>query len=251
MSTRWVLAAVIAALTACSDPSSAPTAVGQLASERVELRAQVTEVLLSRPLDDGATITAATVVATQDATLAMFRVAEAEANVAASRARLEELTNGTRSEQLSAARADYAGAAEQLAFRRAELARQRRLRERGLNSVGDLDAAQASFDQAVASEAAAAARLEELANGTRLETLAQAAADVDAATARLEQRRVELDRHTLSAPSNGRLDRYVVEIGEQVQAGALVAVLLQGPQPKARIYVPAEYRPSLAPGDHV
>ncbi|MEM1263483.1 MAG: HlyD family efflux transporter periplasmic adaptor subunit, partial [Pseudomonadota bacterium] len=46
-------------------------------------------------------------------------------------------------------------------------------------------------------------------------------------------------------------DRYVVEIGEQVQAGALVAVLLQGPQPKARIYVPAEYRPSLAPGDHV
>ncbi|MEO0577490.1 MAG: HlyD family efflux transporter periplasmic adaptor subunit [Pseudomonadota bacterium] len=248
---RNIVLALAILLVACERGAVAPNAVGQLSSERIELRADAAEILVERDLPEGASIDAGIIVARQSNTLATLRLAEARADLAARRANLDELTNGARPEQLAAARADHEGAEEQLKFRRDEWSRQRRLRERGLNSIDDLDAAEAAFDQARADEAAASARLEELTNGTRAETLARAEAELAAVDARVKRLGVELERLSLRAPSDAVLDRYVAEVGERISTGELVAILLSGQQPKARIYVPAEFRPSISAGGSV
>ena len=248
---RTVLLVALVLVAGCESADETPGAVGQLASVRVELRADANEILAARPLPEGSHVEADALIAQQHQQRALLAIQQADAELRAREAILTELTNGTRPEQLAAARADAAGAADDLAFRQDELDRQRRLRERGLASAGDLDAARAAFDQAKSAAAATAARLRELANGTRAETLARAEADVDAARASAAARRLDLERLSLRAPGPAIIDRYAAEIGERLNAGELVAVLLVGTQPRARVYVPAQYRATLASGDSV
>jgi HlyD family secretion protein len=47
------------------------------------------------------------------------------------------------------------------------------------------------------------------------------------------------------------VDALPFEVGERPPAGAVIAVLLSGDQPHARVYVPETYRVAVAPGDPV
>jgi HlyD family secretion protein len=121
MNTRraLLLLATMIALGACESSTDENRVVGELASDRIELTAEVSEPVAEILVAEGEYVTAGQVLMRQNAARAQARLAEAEAALGQAQARLDELVRGPRSEQISAARANVEGAKDELSFRRA------------------------------------------------------------------------------------------------------------------------------------
>lgn len=236
------------ALAACGSDDRANIAVGELASDRIELSAESSEPIARIEVAEGTVVAAGDVLIVQDSARAEARLAEAEAALGQSQARLDELVRGPRTEMIAAARASVEGATQDLEFRENELQRVREIHARGLASPEQLDRAQAALDAAQANVKLRLAQLEELLTGTTVEELAQAEQAVKQAAARRDGARVDLDRHTLRAPVDGVADSRLYELGERPTPGQPVMIVLGGPQPHARVYVPESIRVHVRAG---
>ena len=122
--------------------------------------------------------------------------------------------------QLDAARAKAAlsSAAAKSVEAKQELERQQKLIKQNLTSPEQLDRAQSAWEQA------------------------QANAD---------QARISMERLSIHAPTSGRVDALPYEVGEMPPVGSVVAVLLVGDAPYARLYAPEPQRSKIAVGDAV
>ena len=236
---------------ACSSEPDATRIVGELASDRVELTAEAGEPILEILVAEGEAVTAGQVLLIQDASRASARLAEAEAAILQSQARLDELIRGPRSELIAAARANAAGAAQELAFRRSEFTRAKEIHDRQLASEEALDSAKAALDAAVANDELRRVQLQELLSGTTVEELAQAEQAVAQAAARRNLLAVDVARHQIVAPVAGIVDSRLFEVGERPSPGQTLLILLPGEQPHARVYVPQAQRVSLRVGASV
>ncbi len=167
-------------------------------------------------VDEGALVHAGDVLARLDDRIAKARVAGAEAAVGQARARLQLAQRGPRHEDVDAARADAEAAAAEAAHRGTERARSEHLGEVGAVATTLVDADATAARVAVAQAAAATARYQSLAKGTRGEQIAEAAAALAAAQADLEGARVALDQTVLRAPVDGVIVRRTAEVGELV-----------------------------------
>ena len=238
----------LGALAACESPTDATRVVGQLESDRVELVAEFAEPVVERWVTEGSSVTAGDPILQLDDTRAAARVAELDAVVEQQRARLDELTRGPRKEQIDAERANVAGARRELEFRRVEHRRAQDIFEKKLAAAETLDRAKSALDNAEAMLQFREARLAELLAGTTVEELRQAESAVQQAAARLAASRVDLERHTLSAPVDGIVDSILFEVGERPVAGMPTLIMLGGSQPFARAYVPEVLRAQVMPG---
>ncbi len=250
MNKRTQLLALFAVLfgSACSSETAAPRIVGELASDRVELTAEAGEPILEILVAEGEEVAAGQVLIKQDASRAIAKLAEAEAAFLQSQARLDELVRGPRSEQITAARANAAGAAQELVFRRSEFTRAKEIHDRKLASEELLDSAKAALDAALANDELRRAQLQELLSGTTVEELAQAEQAVAQAAARRDLLAVDVERHQIIAPVDGIVDSRLFEVGERPSPGQAMLILLPGEQPHARVYVPEDQRISLRVG---
>ncbi len=237
-----------AALAACDAQSDKDTAVGELASDRIELSAEVGEPIVEIGVAEGEVVAAGQLLLRQDAARASAQLAETEAALAQQQARLAELVRGPRKERIAAARANLTGAGEELAFRQAEFERVTDIHRKGLASVEALDTARAALDAARAGHALRKAELEEALAGTTAEELAQAEQAVAQAAARRDSARIHLDRHALHAPADGVIDSRLFEPGERPAVGQPLLILLAGSQAYARVFVPEQMRVRIAPG---
>ena len=235
-------------LAACADNEDKHRVVGELASDRVEISADYAEPIIHIAVREGATVTAGDVLLTQDSSRAAARLNDANAALRQSKARLDELVRGPRSESIAAARANVEGSTQRLNFRRSEQARFQEVFTRGLASEEQLDLANAALDDAQADLKLRLAQLEELLAGTTLEELSQAEQAVAQLTARLELAQIEVDRHVLRAPVDGVVDSRLFELGERPLAGQPVLVILAARQPYARVYVPESLRVRVKSG---
>ena len=240
--------ALLFALGACDDPDSQNLVVGELASDRIELIAEVNEPILEVFVAEGETVTAGQRILRQDDTRASARLREAEAAVAQAQARLDELVRGPREEQIAQARANLAGAERDIEFRRTQYQRAKDLLEKELASPEARDRTRAELDAAAANLELRRAQLQELLAGTTVEELAQAEQTLLQAEARREGAAIDVDRHVLKAPVDGIFDSRLFEPGERPPAGQPVAVMLGGSQPYARVYIPERLRASVRPG---
>ena len=238
----------VLSLAACDNSDNPNVVVGELASDRIELIAEVNEPILEILVAEGEQVTAGQLVLRQDDTRASARLREAEAAVGQAQARLDELVRGPRQEQIARARANLAGANRDLEFRRAEFQRAKDLLEKDLASPQARDRAKAELDAAEANLAFRHAELQELLAGTTVEELAQAEQSLLQAQARRDSASVDVERHRLVAPVDGIFDSRLFEPGERPPAGQPVAVMLGGSQPYARIYVPERLRARVRPG---
>jgi len=250
MNKRTQLLALFAVLlgSACSSEPDATRIVGELASDRVELTAEAGEPILEILVAEGEEVTAGQVLMKQDARRAIARLAEAEAAFLQSQARLDELVRGPRSEQIAAARANAAGAAQELAFRRSEYTRAKEVHDRNLASEEMLDSAKAALDAAEANSKLRRAQLQELLSGTTIEELAQAEQVLKQAAARRDLLAVDLSRHDIKAPVDGLVDSRLFEVGERPVPGQAMLIMLPERQPHARIYVPEHLRVQVETG---
>ncbi len=235
-------------LAACDSGGGVNRVVGELASDRIELTAEVDEPIVEIAVSEGDAVTAGQLLLRQDDTRAKARLAEAEAALAGQQARLDELVRGPRREQIDASRANLEGAVEELAFRKAEHERITEVHARGLASPELLDRAKAALDAATASHKLRAAELEERLTGTTAEELAQAEQAVRQMAARRDTAAIDLARHRTISPVDGVAGTRLFELGERPARGQPVMIVLGGEQPYARVYVPEELRARVGAG---
>jgi len=236
------------ALIACSPADDINRVVGELASDRIELTAEFSEPIIEIIVAEGEAVISGQKLLRQNNARATARLADAEAQYLQSKARMDEMLRGPRSEQITAARATVEGATQDLDFRQSEHSRISEIHQRGLASTEALDRANAALDASQATLKLRLAQLEELLAGTTVEELAQAEQAVNQAAARRDAVRIDLDRHLLVAPVDGVVDSRLFEEGERPGIGQPVLVMLGGEQPYARVYVPELLRVQITPG---
>lgn len=242
---------VMLVTSACDSDSGGNRVIGELASDRIELTAEAAEPIIEILVAEGQQVKQGQLLIRQDSRRATARLAEAEAAVLQQQARLDELVRGPRSEQVDAARANLAGATQELAFRKSEYQRISEIKSRNLASEEALDNAKAALDAAVANDKVRRAQMQELLNGTTMEELAQAEQALAQAVARRAKLLVDLEHLSLVAPVDAVVDSRLFEVGERPSPGQPMLILLSGAQPYARVYVPEALRVNVQPGDPV
>lgn len=241
--------AAIAFLFGCESSDTPLGAVGELASDRIELSAEFAEPVVEIIVAEGESVTAGQILLRQDDARVRARLKEADAALAQQQARLDELLRGPRQEQIAAARANLEGATRELAFRDAEFERITLIHAKGLASPDQLDLARAALDAALANRKLRQAQLQEGLAGTTLEEMEQAEQVLQQLAARRDGVAIDLARLTLRAPVDGVVDSRLIELGERPAAGQPTMIMLGGEQPYARVYVPEEMRVEIKSGD--
>ncbi len=237
-------------LVAC-DGGQGSVALGTLERDRIVLKATANEIIRSEPVPEGSQVTAGDVLVQLDDARQQAVVAHAQAELARTRAQLEELHNGARPEDIAVASARVAGAKAELLDARASYTRAQELLSRKLGSQASLDRATANRDAAEAAVESAREELLRLTNGTRQEQLQQGQAAVQAAEAQLALAQHQLSELTVTATRDAYLDSLPWNVGERVTTGATLAVLLANDKPYARVYVPEPWRARLQIGDQL
>lgn len=247
MTTRLLLLICLTLfLVACEQEP--PMAVGQLESDRIELIAETNEPITAILALEGELVSPGNVIVRQNSDRIRLRIAEAEANITRLEAVLAEQIAGPRVETIAATEASLREAEIEHNFRERDLQRLLGLRERNLTSLESVDNAQRLVATGGARIEFVAAQLAELKAGTRSEQIAQTYGSLLQVKTQIESMRFDQTRLDISAPVAGVLDSLTFEVGERPRAGDVVAVLLAGEQPFARIYIPEPQRASIRVG---
>jgi len=245
--TLFLTLLVAATLSACADKGP-QAVVGLLEWDRVELKAEAAEPIIDVLVREGDRVSAGQAILRQDPRRVEAQRDEARAARDQAAARLAELKRGPRRERIDAQRAELAGAESLATTTQKELVRVQSLLAKQLATPQARDAAQAKRDQAVAARDAARSVLAEMLDGTTPEELAQAQAALAQTEAGLTRIQITLERLTVRAPRAGRLDSLPFKLGDRPGPGAVVAVLLVGDAPYARVYVPEPLKAQVIQG---
>jgi len=234
-------------LSGCHRPD--PGMLGTLEWQRISLRTPAAERIEQIHVREGQRVDARQPIATLDGRLVAARAGQAEADVARSRALLDELLAGPRGERIASARARQQRARGLADNATRERRRIEALVAQSLLPRAELDRARTAEQAARSELAALSAETAELVAGSRNEQIVQAEAAVAAAEAAALAARLTAERLQLSAPRPGVVESLPFEVGDEPPAGATIATLLVGDAPYARVYVPQQRRAGIAPGD--
>lgn len=233
-------------LTGCEE--QALIAVGQLESDRIELVAEYSEPIESIAVKEGDAVREADIVLLQTAARVNIQLVEAQANVERLQSLLQEQLNGPIPERFAVVEASLREVTVDRDFRARDLQRLSSLRSQNLTSVESVDNAQRLLDTATARIDTIRAQLDELQAGTRAEQIAQTRSQIQQAQAQVATLNYNRSRLQVQAPVDAVVDSLPFEIGERPRQGDVVAVLLAGSQPYARVYIPEAVRVSVQPG---
>jgi HlyD family secretion protein len=222
--------------------------VGTLERDRIELKVESDEPIVSIHVSDGQTVAAGELVLVQDPSRAQARLAQLVGSRDQAAGRLAELKRGPRPELINEARAKLDAARAQRINALANLERTRGVFDRGLSTEERLQREETRYRTTLAEEKAATEELERLLNGTTVEELQQAIGALDAAEARVTAAELDLARTRLLAPGAGTVDKVLYQVGERPAPGTTIAVLLSADRTFARIYVPEHLRARVVPG---
>lgn len=233
--------------TACSN-SNTDIALGTIERDRIVLKATASEIIRSQPIAEGSKVSAGDLLVQLDTTRQQAKLALATAEAARASAALEQLRNGARKEEVDAARAKVHGAQANLALAEKDYQRALQLIEQKLTSQAELDRAVREKDAAEAAFEEAEKALLTLTNGTRREELEQGEAVLASAQAQVELEKYQLEELSVRATRDGYLDSLPWNVGERVQLGSTVALVLADKAPFARVYIPEPWRARVKAG---
>lgn len=217
-------------------------ALGTLERDRLELIAEANEPIVEVLHREGEPVKAGTALLRLDLGTMAPRLEQARAARSAAEHHLAELVKGPRAQEILEARAALEAARSTATTETAEFARTQNLFADHLVPRSDLDQAQARHDSALSAQKQAQARLDLLLEGTRIEAVEQAEAQLRQADAELAQLQVSANRYEISAPRDGRIEALPYKLGERPPIGAPVVVMLADGTPYARVYVPENFR---------
>ncbi len=193
----------------------------------VNLSPKTSGRLAALEVEQGDRVQQGQVIARMESRDLQAQLMQAQANLEQAKARLAELRNGTRSEELAQARANVRQGEAQVtqSKSRLQLADERAQRNQMLQTDGAIArdrldevmnerrSAEAALAQSQANLAQLRERLTQLENGTRSEVLAQAAAQVKESQARVRAIQVQLEDTVIRAPFDGIITQRYADPG--------------------------------------
>lgn len=242
---------VLAALSACS-PAASGGFQGYVEGEYLYLAAPQAGYLKSLDAPRGSRVAPGQSVFEVGADPDDQALAEAEARARSARARVENLKQPRRPEEVAALEANLQSARAGLRLSQIQLDQQEALVREHFVSQEKVDEARSNRDQAAAQVDAAR---EQIANYRatfgRQPEVQGARDDLKAAAAQAAQKRWVVDRKKVAAPAAGEISDTYYRPGEWVPAGSPVAALLPDSRRRLRFFVPEASVASIRPGDAV
>ncbi len=213
--------------------------VGTTLAERTSVVASEVAGLVARwTVEEGDFVRSGAVICELDEAPARLRLAEAEGRLASLRARLQELENGTRPEELRRIEASVAEA--QAVFEKWKLEHQRvsELFAQQRSNLKEMNDTEMDFLAAQRRLAQAQAALEMARNGPRQEEIAAARAEVAAQEAVVRRLERDLERSKIRAPFDGFVLARRAELGEWVAVGGPACEMVAMEKIRVRVDVP-------------
>lgn len=207
------------------------------------------ERLAELPVTEGQMVQAGELVAKLDCRTLKARRTAQEAQLAAGRARLDELESGPREESIAAARSRVLELEQRVELARLVEARRAELAEDRHASVEEADRARLEARASEAQLDAARDVLRELENGTRAEVLASQRAQVEGFAAELAVIDADLAKSALEAPFDGCVAELFVEAGGVIAPGQSVLRLLESSALEAWVGLPPDVLDRLSKQD--
>ena len=190
-----------------------------------------------RPVAEGQRVTAGQLVARLDDGEQTQELALRRAELAAVQAMLAELEAGARPQEIAAAEATLRSAEAERERARLDFTRQQELLGKAAISNREFEATQSQVKVAEARANEAAERLKLIKAGPRVETIQQARARADQATATVALAQIRLDNTRLVSPLGGVVLSHNIERGEFVSAGTPIATVADTAHMWVRAYV--------------
>jgi Multidrug resistance efflux pump len=232
--------------------SDAPlTFYGNVDIREVELAFRQPGRLMTVKVEEGDQVASGDVLALLDDTPYRDALAQTEAEVMKAQAELDKQEAGNRAQEIKAAEAAVREARAVLQQRESDLKRQTQLVEQGDSSHKNLEVVRMDRDVAAASLASALEALSLQREGARVEDIAAARAQLEAAKANLAQARTALDDTVLLAPSNAVVMSRVREPGSMVTSQDAVYTLSLRNPVYVRAYVDEPSLGKIAQGGRV
>lgn len=172
-------------------------------------------------------------------------VAAADARVIAAQANLENLTTGSREDEIEVIRATLQKAEADLSLAQEVAQRSSQLFAEGLTPQAKVDQDQATLKSAEAAVRQLEAQLKVAELPARDAQQRQAEANLAAAQAEASKARADFEDRTVKAPLDGRVERVFFSPGEMAGVGVPVVGLLPGGALKIKFYVAEAERPLL------
>ncbi|MCA9212791.1 MAG: efflux RND transporter periplasmic adaptor subunit [Planctomycetales bacterium] len=175
--------------------------------------------------------------------------AAAAAELQLAQQRLAELENGSRPEDIAEAEANVRSAEARLTNAESKLHRMETLATRGASSTTDLQDAQEQAKAAKFTLQATEALYKRIKDGPRVEAIAQARAEVELQTQRLNLINDRIEKFTIISPFDGYVSAEFTEIGAWISRGDAIAEVIQMDEVEVQAPVPAEAVVNLRKGD--
>lgn len=247
MRSRFFLCLIIAAAAGCG--RTPPQALGTLEWDRVNGRALVSEVITDIYVREGNVVAAGSPLLKLDDRKIRAEVDSVKGKLQQAEWALKERIAGPRPQTIAEERARVASAQADVVNTRNVYERRKNLYIKKHTSKEDLEQARKDFQSAQARLKERSEALAELLAGTRVEQVEQSRAQVVSLKSELAQLNLKLADYTVKAARRGRVDSLPFKLGDRPPVNAVVATLLSGEKPWARIYVPEPYRSKMTPGE--
>lgn len=219
-------------------PDDRVVASGTVDATEVAISFRMPGVLRARTVDEGSLVKTGEALAALDAREASARLRQAQAAEAAARARMADLEQGYRPQEIAEARAQVEQARANLANLEDEARRSQALHEGGAVTRQRRDRDRTAASVAAEQHRAAAERLKLLQSGYRREAVNAARAQLKEAQAMVESAQVTLDDVQVRSPIDGVVTRKHAEAGETIAAGRPVVTVTDVAKPWVRVYIP-------------
>ncbi|MFZ5510206.1 MAG: HlyD family secretion protein [Pseudomonadota bacterium] len=213
-------------------------ASGTVDATEVNVSFRVPGVLHARPVDEGSIVTKGQLLAELDAREAGARLRQAEAAAEAMRARLRDMEQGYRPQEVAEAQAQVEQAAANLANLREEAQRSENLFKGGAVSRQRRDKDATAAAMAQEHYRAAAERLKLVRSGFRPEAISAARAQAMEAQAAVDSARIALEDLQAKSTIDGTVTRKHAESGETLAASRPVVTVTDLSRPWVRVYIP-------------
>ncbi|MCW1403058.1 HlyD family efflux transporter periplasmic adaptor subunit [Novosphingobium sp. MW5] len=248
-----VLLVAVAAWWFLREPAREDRWLGYVEGETLYVAAPVSGRLAERSVDRGASVNAGAALFALDPESVDAAVSQAQAQVAASAAQAQDLTEASRREaEIDVFRANAAQAQASLVKTTNDYNRMAALAAKGFASKSQLDAARAARDGAAAqlAQAQAQIRSSQLTAG-RNEQIAAAQAGVAGAQAALRGQQKLRREIAPTAPAKGVIEQTFYNPGEWVPANSPVVAVLPDDKRKLRFFVPEDRIASVKLGSAI
>ncbi|MBZ0095931.1 MAG: efflux RND transporter periplasmic adaptor subunit, partial [Sulfuricella sp.] len=213
-------------------------ASGTMDATEIAVSFRMPGILHSRPVEEGSRVKPGELLAALDGRESVARLHQAEAAQQAAQARLKDLEQGYRPQEIAEARAQVEQARANQANLEEEARRSEALFLGGATSRQRHDKDRTAAAVSAQQLSAAQERLKLLQSGYRPETINVARAQLDEAQAAVEAARSAWEDLQVKSPVDGVVTRTHAEVGETLGAGRPVVTVTDISRPWVRVYIP-------------